>query len=872
MAALFPSPLHRGAMKRISLPRKLATIAAPGLLGLVLGVGLFGAPAGALRPKAIVDTGVTCTDNWKAAVSGHWSTASDWSTGVVPTSSDNVCIKIAGTYKVSIAGAVSANTLTLGGSSGTQTLSIKGTTVTSSALTLTAATGSKISAHGVLSLKSKNASGSGYALIGSSNSAVVTVANSGTVQTSGGSVNPDYLRVNLTNASTGTTKINGVTVEDASDGVTTLTNDGTFSVGTNGSLTLSGDSSFTQSGGTFTNSGALKQDAGTFTQSGGTDSGNPVSILDATLADAAASGTFTFDLFQNDNLGGTIPSGQTVDLIGNPSYNTVATLSANLTNDGTLVLDSESTTGSGYTSLYGPNDTVTNAGTLETEGGTVNPNYLRTSIVNSSAGKLKINGLTDDDADSGATTVTNDGTFSVGSSGSLTLTGNSSFTQSAGTFTNSGAFEQDQGTFTQNGGTDSGNAVTVLNGTLADAAASGSFTFNLFQNDDLSGTIPSGQTVNLIGNPSYSTVATLTANLTNDGTLVLDSQSATGSGSTSLYGPTVSVTNAGTIETEGGTVNPNYLRTNLTNNSGASVDINGLTDDDGDEGDTTLTNKGTFSIGSSGSLTVSGSAFTQDGGTFSNGGAFTQDEGTFTQTAGTNSGNAVTVLDATLADTAEMGTFTFDLFQNDNLGGTIPSGQTVDVIGNPTYFSITTLSANLTNDGTLVLDSQNTADSGYAILNGPTYTVTNAGTFETEGGTVQPNYLRTNLTNTSTGKTEINGLTTDDGSGGDTTLTNSGTLSVADGDGITISGSSFVQTSTGTFEPTVDVAANKAYGLSGSAYTLAGTLDPTTLGTPAANSTYNVIANTSQIIGSFTTVTGPYTVSYPTGSVTLKAT
>ena len=140
----------------------------------------------------------------------------------------------------------------------------------------------------------------------------------------------------------------------------------------------------------------------------------------------------------------------------------------------------------------------------------------------------------------------------------------------------------------------------------------------------------------------------------------------------------------------------------------------------------------------------------------------------------------------------------------------------MDVIGNPTYNTNVTLGANLTNDGTLELDAETAPGSGNAILTGQTFTVTNAGTFETEGGTVSPDYLRTNITDTSTGTTKIDGITTDDGSGGATTVTNSGILSVGDGDAITITnGSGVTQTSTGTFEPTVDAPANKAYGIVG---------------------------------------------------------
>src|SRR5438105_1064465 len=34
----------------------------------------------------------TCTDSWKAAVSGDWNTATNWSTNAVPTSGDDACI------------------------------------------------------------------------------------------------------------------------------------------------------------------------------------------------------------------------------------------------------------------------------------------------------------------------------------------------------------------------------------------------------------------------------------------------------------------------------------------------------------------------------------------------------------------------------------------------------------------------------------------------------------------------------------------------------------------------------------------------------------------------------------------------------------
>ena len=196
-------------------------------------------------------------------------------------------------------------------------------------------------------------------------------------------------------------------------------------------------------------------------------------------------------------------------------------------------------------------------------------------------------------------------------------------------------------------------------------------------------------------------------------------------------------------------------------------------------------------------------------------GIFSQNTGTFTQSGGIDSGDPVSVTNATLTDSAESGTYTFDLFGTDGLGGTIPSGQTVDVIGNRSFKSVVDLAGNLTNDGTLELDAETGSGSGSVQLVGQAYTVTNAGTLETEGGTVSADYLRTNVTNEIGAFVNIDGVTNEDGSGGPTALTNNGTLSVADGAGLTLSnGSAFSQSSTGTFVPTVD-ATTGVFGITG---------------------------------------------------------
>jgi hypothetical protein len=657
-------------------------ISGTAIAGIVLLLGMLAVPAGAAIPKANARP-LACTDSWKTATPGQWTTASNWNTGVVPTSSDNVCIKVAGTYGVTISGSASAGTITLGGSSGKQTLKIKGSPGASSSLSLFDATGSEITAHGVLKVQSKNVAGAGSAeLYGPS----VTIVNKGTFETAGGADNVIYLRASITNSSSGTTKINGITTDDGSGGATTVTNDGTFSVGSAGSLILTGNSSFTQAGGTLTNSGTLTQDGGTFTQSGGTDSGNVISVISATLTDSV--GAADFDLYGSVSLNGTIPSDQTVDAIGDASYSTYVEMSANLTNSGTFELDSENVAGAGSVELYGPTETLTNDGTFETVGGADADILLRTNLTNPSGKTTTIDGITTDDGAGGATTLTNDGTFSVGSGDSLILTGNSSFTQAGGTLANGGTLTQEDGTFTQSGGTDSGNVISVISATLTDS----------------------------------------------------------------------------------------------------------------------------------------------------------------------------------------VGAADFDLYGSISLGGTIPSTQTVDAIGDPSYSTDVILGASMTNNGTLELDSENVAGAGSVELQGPTYTLTNAGTFETVGGADADILLRTNLTNTSGGTVKINGITLDDGAGGATTVTNDATFSVEDGEGITFSGlSGFTQGSSGTFSPTVD-ASTGVWGITGGVDAVAGTLDITTVGAPGVGSPYNVINSATSVAGTFSSVVGTYSVTYSTTAVTAKFT
>ena len=67
---------------------------------------------------------------WTNTSGGNWNAAANWEPNQVPGVSDNAVITAAGTYTVTLNADVNVASLTCGGPSGTQTLSINGATLT----------------------------------------------------------------------------------------------------------------------------------------------------------------------------------------------------------------------------------------------------------------------------------------------------------------------------------------------------------------------------------------------------------------------------------------------------------------------------------------------------------------------------------------------------------------------------------------------------------------------------------------------------------------------------------------------------------------------------------------------------------------------
>ncbi len=184
----------------------------------------------------------------------------------------------------------------------------------------------------------------------------------------------------------------------------TVTNEGTFTVAAGASVEMqpsfAGKAEFINDA-TVVNSGSIATHGAEWNQQAGSVSGNEVMLQGgSTLADAGGTGKF-LDNYGTLTLTGTIPSGQTVTVRGEPFnyggetfYTT--TLSGGgkeLVNDGTLVLNP---TGTGEVSGGGVNvesGSIHNNGVIDAQTETATRvTQLLDSVTNGPSGRLEVNG------------------------------------------------------------------------------------------------------------------------------------------------------------------------------------------------------------------------------------------------------------------------------------------------------------------------------------------------------------------------------------------------------------------------------------------------------------------------------------------------
>ncbi len=195
------------------------------------------------------------TKSWNSTASGNWGEATKWTPNGVPAATDDAVITLAGTYTVTLNVSSQVASLTLGGSSGTQTLSM-------SANTLTIDGASSVSTFGALTENGGTIAGAGNLVIngpftwgGGAQTGTGTTTVNGTLTISGGG-NHDLTSSRTFNTTATTTWSGSGGVRMGSGAI--VNNSGTWDSQNNNGLS-------NPFGGTatFNNPGTFKKSAGT---------------------------------------------------------------------------------------------------------------------------------------------------------------------------------------------------------------------------------------------------------------------------------------------------------------------------------------------------------------------------------------------------------------------------------------------------------------------------------------------------------------------------------------------------------------------------------------------------------------------------------
>jgi hypothetical protein len=209
----------------------------------------------------------------------------------------------------------------------------------------------------------------------------------------------------------------------------------------------------------------------------------------------------------------------------------------------------------------------------------------------------------------------NTGTVSVASGAAFTmLAGDGSAFDNDGTFANQGTATLQQSMYwIQSGGSETGNPVELTGSeTLQDSAGTGAFEVTDCASAGVTGTIPAGQTVSVLGGCSGTSLylgGPNAATVVNDGTLALDAPTANGADAILQGGE---LDNHGTLDSMvAAATSANQLLTPLVNESDATVNLTGgrLVQTAG----TATSNAGTVNIGAGALWLVQGGSFTNAG-------------------------------------------------------------------------------------------------------------------------------------------------------------------------------------------------------------------------------------------------------------------
>jgi hypothetical protein len=412
------------------------------LLVLVLAFGLLAATAAAAQ---------ACEKTWVGG-SGGWGEEGAWSPSGVPDNQQSVCITAPGTYTVTLPpNGGQAKTLTVGGSSGVQTVDVLGGSWVyqgeTQRVTALAVGSASFAANTRLVL---DAAETGSTTVPSEAKGAGAFLEGGTIEELGqvesivtdpkwdDRVHAGDLKIEpgaSWNAASGTLYF----IKEGEGGYPWSTsNEGTFTVGAGASVILqpsfSGTAAFTNDG-TVVNGGSITGNGANWIQQGGSVSGNPVVLQNSVLEDSAGTGEFLANL-GSLTLTGTIPAGQKVTVRGEPNdyqgdvyYETgMVSGGKELVNDGTLSLEApgEGTSGGSVNVEAG---SIQNNGTIQTYAASSSRRVqMIDSITNGSSGNLDV--LGGSFLQNNGSAVANNGTIEIAPGALYGLTENASLVNS----------------------------------------------------------------------------------------------------------------------------------------------------------------------------------------------------------------------------------------------------------------------------------------------------------------------------------------------------------------------------------------------------------------------------------------------------------
>ncbi len=375
----------------------------------------------------------------------------------------------------------------------------------------------------------------------------------------------------------------------------TFTNLGTMTVAAGATVTFGANFVFNQNGGLLQNAGSFELSAefstggDWFHYNGGAVDGLILIRGHSHLRIGPGStgpGTFQFEQQSSSaTLAGDVAPAQTIRIVGtrvgSTAFSGAVTIPGGLTNAGTIVLDRVGALAPGGATLVVTAGTLVNTGSIVADGAWSGALRLDGNVLNRGTFDVRR-----DLAMSGTANrvFTNEATMTVADGVAVTFGASFVFNQNAGVIHNGGVMEMSAefstagDTFNFNGGTVDGTVIVQGHSRLRIGPGStGAGTFRFERNSifgvsafaSIEGSIAPAQTIRLIGTAGGTSDVRAPAGFTNEGTIVIDSATAT-SGGASLWILAGTLVNRGTIAV-GPTGPAKAIRGHLENHGALAV-------------------------------------------------------------------------------------------------------------------------------------------------------------------------------------------------------------------------------------------------------------------------------------------------------------